>query len=322
MTWNVNSKKLRTAKKLRRRGRNTARGWLAQAVKTYLRALESTEPETSRDSLATEIETFVSQVLHSCHASPRCTLPVSALLDETTEWVVKELGLPLQVKVDQAESAALLLKTPSKESESAGRFKGLTPLSQLSDSSPTFKCPPLHRDTEGYLTAESVSALRNFHPEIVLFSPQIPPNTGTIARLCAAFSCRLHLIEPIGFDVNEKSFRRAGLDYWPFVELYVHPSWDEFCARRPGRRMILIETGGQNSPSDFVFQPGDLLVFGAETFGLPQNILTACLESQRGHLLTIPMYDRGVRSLNLSNSVSIATHCAVSYLHTRLCRDV
>ncbi|NBW80177.1 tRNA (cytidine(34)-2'-O)-methyltransferase [bacterium] len=176
----------------------------------------------------------------------------------------------------------------------------------------------MERDEKGSLDSATVAKLRDFHPEIVLISPQIPPNTGTIARLCAAMSCRLHLIEPIAFDVSEKSFRRAGLDYWQFVELYVHTDWENFLATRPHRRVILVETGGQKSPSEFEFQPGDLLVFGAETFGIPQNILAQCKESQRGHIVTIPMFDRGVRSLNLANSVSIVTHCALARLHTGL----
>jgi tRNA (cytidine/uridine-2'-O-)-methyltransferase len=307
---------VRTAKKLRRRGRNTARGWLAQALKTYLRTLESTETEKPREELAAQIREFVDQILNSSATQPRSSEPVNSILNSTTEWLVRELGLESEV----TEKALQRRKSvPSAESsrtlESA--FKGLTPLTALHAIPPRKTCPPLVRDSDGSLSSGTVKSLRDFHPEIVLISPQIPPNTGTIARLCAALSCRLHLIEPIGFDVSEKSFRRAGLDYWPHVELYVHPTWDEFIALRPDRRIICVETGGRMSPSDFQFEAGDLLVFGAETFGIPQNILAACGENQRGHLITIPMFDRGVRSLNLANSVSIAAHCALHGIHSQ-----
>ncbi|MFZ9520329.1 MAG: tRNA (cytidine(34)-2'-O)-methyltransferase [Silvanigrellaceae bacterium] len=304
----------RSMKKIRRRGRNTARGWLAQSVKTYLRALESTESQKPRSELFATINELVGQVLAGCEKSPRSSAPVSAILNETVEWLVDELG------IDETASRKALEKRKSAATADAAQkfessFKGLTPLSQLTPNPPVSSCPVLKRDEHGELNAESVAQLRDYHPEIVLISPQIPPNTGTIARLCAAFSCRLHLIEPIAFDVSEKSFRRAGLDYWQFVELYVHQDWDHFLALRPNRRIVLVETGGQKSPSQFEFEPGDLLVFGAETFGIPQNILAQCKESQRGQLVTIPMFDRGVRSLNLANSVSIVAHCALARLH-------
>jgi len=195
-------------------------------------------------------------------------------------------------------------------------FKGLTSLKKLNGLPPLQARPILERNDDGRITEHSAALLLNYHPEIVLFAPQIPPNTGTVARLCAAFSCRLHLIEPIGFDVTEKSFRRAGLDYWPFVELYVHESWESFLQTRPMRRVILVETGGHSSPSGFDYKPGDLLVFGAETFGIPRHILSDVEENQRGQVITIPMFDRGVRSLNLANSVSIVAHCALAHLHT------
>jgi tRNA (cytidine/uridine-2'-O-)-methyltransferase len=309
-------KHLRTAKKLRRRGRNTARGWLAQALKTYLRALESTESEKSREQLAEHVREFVGQVLNSCAEAPRSTEPVNDILDGTTEWLIRELGLDS----DECENA--LRKRKSVPAAEAGvpqpPFKGLNPLSELQALPPLSQCPELVREPDGSLTPECVLRLRDFHPEIVLISPQIPPNTGTIARLCAALSCRLHLIEPIGFDVSEKSFRRAGLDYWPYVELYVHASWEEFIKLRPQRRIVCVETGGHKSPSEFRFEAGDLLVFGAETFGIPQNILAACGENQRGQLVTIPMFDRGVRSLNLANSVSIVAHCALAGIHSQI----
>lgn len=305
---------LRSGKKLRRRGRNTARGWLAQALKTYLRALESSSPDAPRNELIAQISEFAAQVLASSAEEPRCTAPVSEILDETSQWLVREFA-PAD---PQLQSAIIERRKKSATPEVQPvepSFKGLTPLSRLQPRPPVNACPPLVRDPDGHLTTESVASLRDFHPEIVLISPQIPPNTGTIARLCAALTCRLHLIEPIGFDVSEKSFRRAGLDYWQHVELYVHASWDDFIALRPQRRIICVETGGQKSPSQLTFHAGDLLVFGAETFGIPQDILAQCSENQRGHLVTIPMFDRGVRSLNLANSVSIVAHCALASIH-------
>lgn len=310
---------LRTLKKLRRRGRNTARGWLAQAIKTYAKALETTERSTLRSELHTQVMDFTRHILQSLEGSPRSETSIHELLEETLVMLAKELGL------DTGDSSAQLQRrikktTENLNSSAENNFKGLTPLTRLSPLPPSAFCPALERERDGGLSQQTVEALRDYHPEIVLYSPQIPPNTGTIARLCAAFSCRLHLIEPLGFDVSEKSFRRAGLDYWPFVELYVHDSWESLLTTRPGRRIVLVETGGQNSPSDFRYESGDLLVFGAETTGIPRHILSDCKENQRGQLVTIPMFDRGVRSLNLANSVSIVAHCALANLHARKTR--
>jgi tRNA (cytidine/uridine-2'-O-)-methyltransferase len=160
--------------------------------------------------------------------------------------------------------------------------------------------------------------LRNYHPEIVLYRPQIPPNTGTIVRLAAAVSCRIHIIEPTGFELSEKSLRRAGLDYWEHAEVFCHASWEAFLNwRNPSkRRLIFIETGGNKSPFDFQFLPGDMLIFGAETFGIPQHIMQSHLsakESPQIHeVLTLPMYHEKVRSLNLSNTVSVVTYAALA----------
>lgn len=308
-------KSVRTVKKLRRRGRNSARGWLAQAIKTYAKSLESTEKDSSREELHQQIVQFTAQILNNVMQDDRCEKPVHELLEESLAFLAKELG------ADAPEIDAALSKRKNKQigeikPTSASAFKGLTPLEHLTQSAPLLNRPALKRDETEHLTEQSAAQLLNYHPEVVLYSPQIPPNTGTVARLCAAFSCRLHLIEPIGFDVSEKSFRRAGLDYWPFVELYVHDSWEAFLELRPQRRVILVETGGNTSPAEFVFQPGDLLVFGAETFGIPRHILSDVEENQRGQVITIPMFDRGVRSLNLANSVSIVAHCALADLHT------
>ncbi|KAB8041039.1 tRNA (uridine(34)/cytosine(34)/5-carboxymethylaminomethyluridine(34)-2'-O)-methyltransferase TrmL [Silvanigrella paludirubra] len=176
------------------------------------------------------------------------------------------------------------------------------------------KKPKLTFDKAGYLEPLCRNELLKFHPEVVLYCPQIPPNTGTIARMCAAFSCTLHLIEPMGFHITEKALRRAGLDYWEHVNVYLHKSWDDFILTRNKRRIIFIETGGLQSPMEFQFLPGDLLVFGAETFGIPNEIMNKEIEKKRAHKVTIPMFNRGVRSLNLSNTASIAMYVAIAKL--------
>lgn len=163
---------------------------------------------------------------------------------------------------------------------------------------------PIYKDGQSLLKIEDFSTT-----EIALCCPQIPQNTGSIARLCAAFGVILHLIEPMGFQITEKGVRRAGLDYWQFVNLYVHKNWDEFKETRKNRRMIFVETGTQNDPYDFIFLPGDILIFGAETFGIPKNILDS---ADKNHIVTIRMSEPGVRSINLANSVSIVLYLALS----------
>ncbi|APJ05106.1 hypothetical protein AXG55_06255 [Silvanigrella aquatica] len=135
--------------------------------------------------------------------------------------------------------------------------------------------------------------------------------------MCAAFSCTLHLIEPMGFEITEKALRRAGLDYWEHVNVYLHKNWESFLQTRPERRMIFIETGGHQAPLDFDFEPGDLLVFGAETFGIPLEVMEKEIQKNRAHKVTIPMFNRGVRSLNLSNTVSIAMYVAIAKLQKK-----
>lgn len=171
--------------------------------------------------------------------------------------------------------------------------------------------PTLSLKKEWYSIPENPEKLRRFHPEIVLYCPQIPQNTGTVARLCAAFGCTLHLIEPMAFQITEKSLRRAGLDYWEYVRVYVHKSWENFCQTRVNRRFIFVETGGTSSPYQFQFLPGDVLIFGAETFGIPKKILQEALQQKKNHCLTIPMFHEKVRSINLANTVSMVTYLAI-----------
>ena len=139
---------------------------------------------------------------------------------------------------------------------------------------------------------------------VVLFQPEIPPNTGSIARLCAATHNRLHLVRPLGFPIDHAKMRRAGLDYHEFAALRVHESWAEFLAiERPERRFAL-STQGRRSPSDCRFEPGDWFVFGSETAGLPADVQSSFVPD---HLLRLPMRP-GNRSINLSNAVAVAVY--------------
>ncbi|MEM9218184.1 MAG: tRNA (cytidine(34)-2'-O)-methyltransferase [Cyanobacteria bacterium P01_F01_bin.150] len=137
---------------------------------------------------------------------------------------------------------------------------------------------------------------------IVLVHPQIPPNTGNIARTCAATQTPLHLVGPLGFDISDRKLKRAGLDYWPYVDLHYHDSFDAFRQHhaRNGGRWLGFSTRGKNSHVDFEFQSDDWLMFGCETAGLPRSVLNEC-----NHTLFIPMSQAYVRSLNLSVSVAV-----------------
>lgn len=137
---------------------------------------------------------------------------------------------------------------------------------------------------------------------VVLVEPEIPPNTGNIARSCAATGAVLHLVKPLGFSIDDKSLKRAGLDYWPFVKLQVHESLEEFMAEYDGRRMFLATTKGGRIYTDVTFEDGDMILFGRETAGLPRQFIADHSENA----LRIPMSnDTRLRSLNLANSVNI-----------------
>ena len=138
---------------------------------------------------------------------------------------------------------------------------------------------------------------------VVLFRPEIPPNTGNVIRLCANTGCTLHLIEPLGFSMDDRHMRRAGLDYHEYARVQRHASWPALLAQaRPApQRLFAFSTHGRRSAFDVAFQPGDWLVFGSETDGLPAPILDQFPEAQR---LRLPMRP-GNRSLNLSNAVAV-----------------
>ncbi|MDH5611333.1 MAG: tRNA (uridine(34)/cytosine(34)/5-carboxymethylaminomethyluridine(34)-2'-O)-methyltransferase TrmL [Gammaproteobacteria bacterium] len=145
---------------------------------------------------------------------------------------------------------------------------------------------------------------------IVLYQPEIPPNTGNIIRLCANTGCHLHLIEPLGFDLNDKKLRRAGLDYHEWADVQIHPSLPELISKladtSPGS-IYAISTRGTQNYSDINFLPGDSLVFGPETRGLPQEYLASLAQE---NILRLPMLENS-RSLNLSNTAAIVVYEAL-----------
>jgi len=143
---------------------------------------------------------------------------------------------------------------------------------------------------------------------IVLVEPEIPQNTGNIARTCAATGCRLHLIEPLGFEISDRTLKRAGLDYWHLVDVLRYADWELFTKNNPGRYFYLSTKAGK-SYSEAVFQDNDYLIFGKETKGLPEDLLRGDLE----HCFRIPMVE-DARSLNLSNAVAIVTYEALRQL--------
>ena len=144
------------------------------------------------------------------------------------------------------------------------------------------------------------------HPQIVLFQPEIPQNTGNIARLAAATGCRLHLILPFGFSTEDKNLRRPGLDYWPFLDMEIHDSIEPLLAEFEGRFAFFSkksETAYSQMKPEI-----ELLIFGRETTGLPSEFHDKYAES----FYQIPMFHEGVRSLNLSNAVAITTYHQMS----------
>jgi tRNA (cytidine/uridine-2'-O-)-methyltransferase len=145
---------------------------------------------------------------------------------------------------------------------------------------------------------------------VVLVEPEIPPNTGNVARLCAATGCALHLVEPLGFRIDDRALKRAGLDYWSAVRVVVHPSLEAFLADFPAARCWWIETSGAIPYRDAPFARGDALVFGKETGALPP----ALLDAYRSRTLRIPMQPGTVRSLNLSTAAGIVTYAALAAL--------
>lgn len=146
---------------------------------------------------------------------------------------------------------------------------------------------------------------------IVLVEPEIPQNTGNIARTCAITGTRLHLVRPLGFSVDDKAVKRAGLDYWHLVEIYYYDSFLEVLDKYPDSDFYYATTKSQNRYSDLKYKNGSFFVFGKETKGLPKEILDGNLD--RG--IKIPMKTNVARSLNLSNSVNIVLYEALRQLN-------
>ena len=145
---------------------------------------------------------------------------------------------------------------------------------------------------------------------IVLYEPEIPQNTGNIARTCAATGSVLHLIKPLGFSLEDKYLKRAGLDYWRMMRYEVHENFEELLEKYPGARMHFLSTKAPRSYTEAAYGPDDFLIFGRETRGLPESLLSRVYD----RCLRIPMVP-GARSLNLSNSVAIVLYEALRTLN-------
>lgn len=147
---------------------------------------------------------------------------------------------------------------------------------------------------------------------VVLVHPEIPHNTGAIGRLCVGLDCPLHLIKPLGFHLTDRYVQRAGLDYWPHLQLHVHDSWEDFLKAVTPKGLYFLSTHGTRSLYECSFKAGDALVFGSEGSGLPKDFY----ETYRDLLFKIPMPGEYARSINLANSVSIALYEAYRQIST------
>lgn len=141
---------------------------------------------------------------------------------------------------------------------------------------------------------------------IVLLEPEIPANTGNIGRTCVATGTKLHLIEPMGFQINEKQVRRAGLDYWQYLDYEIYDSYSDFLSRNPGAKIYMATTKAKHIYSEVTYEDGCYIMFGKESAGIPEEILV----ENESTTVRIPMYG-DVRSLNLGNSVAIVLYEAM-----------
>lgn len=142
---------------------------------------------------------------------------------------------------------------------------------------------------------------------IVLFQPEIPQNTGNIARTCVLTNSTLHLIKPLGFSLDEKHLKRAGLDYWPYLKLEMYDSYEELREKYKESTFYFSTTKGKKIYTDVKFEEGDFIVFGRESSGLPDSIR----DSDPERCIRVPMLETSTRSLNLSNTVSIMAYEAL-----------
>lgn len=141
---------------------------------------------------------------------------------------------------------------------------------------------------------------------IVLYEPEIPANTGNIGRTCVATGTRLHLIEPLGFKLDEKSIKRAGMDYWKDLDVTTYVNWEEFCEKNPGADIYMATTKGRQVYTEVSYKSGGYIMFGKESAGIPEEIL----KEHPDNCVRIPMIGE-TRSLNLSNSVAIVLYEAL-----------
>jgi len=140
--------------------------------------------------------------------------------------------------------------------------------------------------------------------DIVLFEPEIPPNTGNVIRLCANTGCRLHLVRPLGFSLSDKQLQRAGLDYHAYAEIVQHADWAAFRAEFAGRRLFAVTTRGARRHDEPRYEKNDMFLFGPETRGLPAGVLAEFAPDQR---IRVPMVAQA-RSLNLANAVAVVVY--------------
>ncbi|MBU3127033.1 tRNA (cytidine(34)-2'-O)-methyltransferase [Clostridium tagluense] len=142
---------------------------------------------------------------------------------------------------------------------------------------------------------------------IVLFQPEIPQNTGNIGRTCVLTDCKLHLIKPLGFSLEEKQLRRAGLDYWPFLDLEIHDSYEALREKYKDATFYYSTTKASKLYSEVEYKKGDFIIFGRESSGLPDSVR----DSDPERCIRVPMINTTTRSLNLSNTVAITTYEAL-----------
>ena len=165
-----------------------------------------------------------------------------------------------------------------------------------------------------YKTCNLAESFHNPMPHelnVVLVEPEIPMNTGTIGRLCLATGSTLHLIEPLGFEISNSRLKRAGLDYWKYVDVKIYSGLEIFLQSiPPSAQKLFFSTKGEKDFFQHVFQPGAYLFFGSETRGLPVDLI----QSNKEQTYRIPQYDERVRSINIANAVSVATYEAIRQL--------
>ena len=145
---------------------------------------------------------------------------------------------------------------------------------------------------------------------IVLFEPEIPNNTGNIGRLALASGSNLHLVKPFGFELNDKQLKRAGLDYWPHISLFVYEGLDDFYSNHNDKNLVYFSSHGKENHWSIDYEDDMFLVFGKESVGLPKDIIAANTDK----LYKIPLYSPHIRSLNLANAVSIAVYEGLKHI--------